>query len=196
MQRENKGLNIFNSAYVLADPKTATDVVTITVTPVIATLVLTCPTSQDFERILGVIGHEYFHNWSGNRVTVRDWFQLTLKEGLTVFRDQVHMHVCMYVCIAVCMYLSSPTVYLTIHYWRVKLKPLASLWCKSVSIYLCLYACMYVVVQFWPYESCGEENRGCAWIKKSAVCGRQRWKAFKHSPYIHIYTYIHTWCLT
>ena len=66
--RENKGLNIFNSAYVLADPATATDV--------------------DFERILGVIGHEYFHNWSGNRVTVRDWFQLTLKEGLTVFRDQ------------------------------------------------------------------------------------------------------------
>jgi aminopeptidase N len=54
---------------VLADPKTATD--------------------DDFERILGVIGHEYFHNWSGNRVTVRDWFQLTLKEGLTVFRDQV-----------------------------------------------------------------------------------------------------------
>lgn len=65
---ENKGLNIFNSAYVLADPKTATD--------------------TDYERILGVIGHEYFHNWSGNRVTVRDWFQLTLKEGLTVFRDQ------------------------------------------------------------------------------------------------------------
>lgn len=55
--------------YVLADPKTATD--------------------SDYERILGVIGHEYFHNWSGNRVTVRDWFQLTLKEGLTVFRDQV-----------------------------------------------------------------------------------------------------------
>jgi aminopeptidase N len=65
---ENKGLNIFNSAYVLADPSTATD--------------------TDYERILGVIGHEYFHNWSGNRVTVRDWFQLTLKEGLTVFRDQ------------------------------------------------------------------------------------------------------------
>lgn len=61
-------MNIFNSAYVLADSKTATDV--------------------DYERILGVIGHEYFHNWSGNRVTVRDWFQLTLKEGLTVFRDQ------------------------------------------------------------------------------------------------------------
>ena len=65
---ENKGLNIFNSAYVLADPLTATD--------------------TDYERILGVIGHEYFHNWTGNRVTVRDWFQLTLKEGLTVFRDQ------------------------------------------------------------------------------------------------------------
>lgn len=66
--RENKGLNIFNSALLLADPSTATD--------------------ADYERILGVIGHEYFHNWSGNRVTVRDWFQLTLKEGLTVFRDQ------------------------------------------------------------------------------------------------------------
>lgn len=65
---ENKGLNIFNSAYVLADSLTATD--------------------NDYERILGVIGHEYFHNWTGNRVTVRDWFQLTLKEGLTVFRDQ------------------------------------------------------------------------------------------------------------
>jgi aminopeptidase N len=65
---ENKGLNIFNSAYTLADPKSATD--------------------ADYEGILGVIGHEYFHNWSGNRVTVRDWFQLTLKEGLTVFRDQ------------------------------------------------------------------------------------------------------------
>ncbi len=66
--RENKGLNIFNSAYVLADSKTATD--------------------TDYQNILGVIGHEYFHNWTGNRVTVRDWFQLTLKEGLTVFRDQ------------------------------------------------------------------------------------------------------------
>jgi aminopeptidase N len=65
---ENKGLNIFNSAYVLANPKTATD--------------------SDFENIEGVIGHEYFHNWTGNRVTCRDWFQLTLKEGLTVFRDQ------------------------------------------------------------------------------------------------------------
>lgn len=65
---ENKGLNIFNTAYVLADQKTATD--------------------SDFERVEGVIGHEYFHNWTGNRVTCRDWFQLTLKEGLTVFRDQ------------------------------------------------------------------------------------------------------------
>jgi aminopeptidase N len=65
---ENKGLNVFNSKYVLARPDTATDV--------------------DFVNIEGVIGHEYFHNWSGNRVTCRDWFQLTLKEGLTVFRDQ------------------------------------------------------------------------------------------------------------
>jgi len=65
---ENKGLNVFNTAYVLADEKTATD--------------------SDFERVEGVIGHEYFHNWTGNRVTCRDWFQLTLKEGLTVFRDQ------------------------------------------------------------------------------------------------------------
>jgi aminopeptidase N len=65
---ENKGLNVFNTAYVLADPTTATDI--------------------DYERIEGVIGHEYFHNWTGNRVTCRDWFQLTLKEGLTVFRDQ------------------------------------------------------------------------------------------------------------
>ncbi|QOC21849.1 aminopeptidase N [Wenzhouxiangella sp. AB-CW3] len=65
---ENKGLNIFNSRYVLADPETATD--------------------ADFEAIEAVIGHEYFHNWTGNRVTCRDWFQLTLKEGLTVFRDQ------------------------------------------------------------------------------------------------------------
>lgn len=65
---ENKGLNIFNSAYVLADPKTATD--------------------SNFFGIEGVIGHEYFHNWTGNRITCRDWFQLTLKEGLTVFRDQ------------------------------------------------------------------------------------------------------------
>ncbi len=65
---ENKGLNIFNSAYVLAKKETATD--------------------TDFQGIEGVIGHEYFHNWTGNRVTCRDWFQLTLKEGLTVFRDQ------------------------------------------------------------------------------------------------------------
>lgn len=65
---ENKGLNVFNSKFVLAKPETATD--------------------ADFINIEGVIGHEYFHNWSGNRVTCRDWFQLTLKEGLTVFRDQ------------------------------------------------------------------------------------------------------------
>ena len=65
---ENKGLNVFNSKYVLAKPETATD--------------------SDFEGIEGVIGHEYFHNWSGNRVTCRDWFQLSLKEGFTVFRDQ------------------------------------------------------------------------------------------------------------
>lgn len=65
---ENKGLNIFNSRYVLADQATATD--------------------QDFINIQSVIGHEYFHNWTGNRVTCRDWFQLSLKEGLTVFRDQ------------------------------------------------------------------------------------------------------------
>ena len=65
---ENKGLNIFNTKYVLAKPDTATD--------------------ADYQGILGVIGHEYFHNWTGNRVTCRDWFQLSLKEGLTVFRDQ------------------------------------------------------------------------------------------------------------
>ena len=65
---ENKSLNIFNARYVLADPTTATD--------------------ADFEAIEGVIAHEYFHNWTGNRVTCRDWFQLTLKEGLTVYRDQ------------------------------------------------------------------------------------------------------------
>ena len=65
---ENKGLNIFNSKYVLADGKTATD--------------------EDFMSIQGVIGHEYFHNWTGNRVTLKNWFQLSLKEGLTVFRDQ------------------------------------------------------------------------------------------------------------
>ncbi|NCA90838.1 MAG: aminopeptidase N, partial [Gammaproteobacteria bacterium] len=65
---ENKGLNIFNTRYVLADPRTATD--------------------RDFMNIDRVVGHEYFHNWTGNRVTCRDWFQLTLKEGLTVFREQ------------------------------------------------------------------------------------------------------------
>ena len=65
---ENKGLNVFNSKYVLASSKTATD--------------------QDYLGIEGVIAHEYFHNWTGNRVTCRDWFQLSLKEGLTVFRDQ------------------------------------------------------------------------------------------------------------
>ncbi|MCJ7815467.1 MAG: aminopeptidase N, partial [Xanthomonadales bacterium] len=65
---ENKSLNIFNSKYVLARPDTATD--------------------ADYQGIEGVIAHEYFHNWTGNRVTCRDWFQLTLKEGLTVFRDQ------------------------------------------------------------------------------------------------------------
>jgi aminopeptidase N len=65
---ENKGLNIFNAKYVLADPLTATD--------------------QDFLNVESVIGHEYFHNWTGNRITCRDWFQLSLKEGLTVFRDQ------------------------------------------------------------------------------------------------------------
>ena len=65
---ENKGLNIFNTKYVLAQPETATDV--------------------DFANIESVVAHEYFHNWTGNRVTCQDWFQLSLKEGLTVFRDQ------------------------------------------------------------------------------------------------------------
>jgi len=65
---ENKGLNIFNAAYVLANPNTATD--------------------SNYQAIEAVIGHEYFHNWTGNRVTCRDWFELSLKEGLTVFRDQ------------------------------------------------------------------------------------------------------------
>ncbi len=65
---ENKGLNIFNTKYVLANPATATD--------------------TDYANIESVVGHEYFHNWTGNRVTCRDWFQLSLKEGLTVFRDQ------------------------------------------------------------------------------------------------------------
>ncbi len=65
---ENKGLNIFNSRYILADPDTATD--------------------YDYDAVAAVVAHEYFHNWSGNRVTCRDWFQLSLKEGFTVFRDQ------------------------------------------------------------------------------------------------------------
>ena len=65
---ENKGLNVFNSRYILADPETAADI--------------------DYDGVLGVVAHEYFHNWSGNRVTCRDWFQLSLKEGFTVFRDQ------------------------------------------------------------------------------------------------------------
>ncbi len=65
---ENRSLNIFNAKYVIADPATATD--------------------EDYRAIWTVIGHEYFHNWTGNRVTCRDWFQLTLKEGLTVYRDQ------------------------------------------------------------------------------------------------------------
>ena len=65
---ENKGLNVFNSRYVLVDPETATDL--------------------DFDAVEGVVAHEYFHNWSGNRVTCRDWFQLSLKEGFTVYRDQ------------------------------------------------------------------------------------------------------------
>ena len=66
---ENKGLNIFNTRYILADPDTATD--------------------GDYDAIEGVVAHEYFHNWSGNRVTCRDWFQLSLKEGFTVLRDQL-----------------------------------------------------------------------------------------------------------
>ncbi|RYZ67268.1 MAG: aminopeptidase N, partial [Proteobacteria bacterium] len=65
---ENKGLNVFNASYVLANNETATD--------------------TDYDGITAVVGHEYFHNWTGNRVTCRDWFQLSLKEGLTVFRDQ------------------------------------------------------------------------------------------------------------
>ncbi len=65
---ENKSLNVFNSRYILADPDTATDL--------------------DYDGVAGVVAHEYFHNWSGNRVTCRDWFQLSLKEGFTVFRDQ------------------------------------------------------------------------------------------------------------
>jgi len=66
---ENKGLNVFNTRYVLADPETATD--------------------ADYDAVEGVIAHEYFHNWSGNRITCRDWFQLSLKEGFTVLRDQL-----------------------------------------------------------------------------------------------------------
>ncbi|HZG33571.1 MAG TPA: aminopeptidase N, partial [Sphingopyxis sp.] len=65
---ENKGLNVFNTRYILADADTATDL--------------------DYDGVQGVVAHEYFHNWSGNRVTCRDWFQLSLKEGFTVFRDQ------------------------------------------------------------------------------------------------------------
>ena len=65
---ENKGLNIFNAKYLLADPDSATD--------------------DDYRHVLAVVGHEYFHNWTGNRVTCRDWFQLCLKEGLTVYREQ------------------------------------------------------------------------------------------------------------
>ncbi|RYE57063.1 MAG: aminopeptidase N, partial [Rhizobiaceae bacterium] len=64
---ENKGLNVFNDKYILADPETATD--------------------QDYANIEAIVAHEYFHNWTGNRITCRDWFQLCLKEGLTVFRD-------------------------------------------------------------------------------------------------------------
>ncbi len=65
---ENKGLNIYNSKYIMANPETATD--------------------NDYRSIAAVVAHEYFHNWTGNRITCRDWFQLSLKEGLTVFRDQ------------------------------------------------------------------------------------------------------------
>src|ERR1700719_2439831 len=65
---ENKGLNVFNDKYVLALPQTATD--------------------EDYAGIEAIVAHEYFHNWTGNRITCRDWFQLCLKEGLTVFRDQ------------------------------------------------------------------------------------------------------------
>jgi len=65
---ENKGLNIFNAKYLVADPEHATD--------------------DDYRHVLAVVGHEYFHNWTGNRVTCRDWFQLSLKEGLTVYREQ------------------------------------------------------------------------------------------------------------
>lgn len=84
---ENKGLNVFNTAYVLADPKTATD--------------------TDYERVEGVIGHEYFHNWTGNRVTCRDWFQLTLKEVRTKHHDDADP------C-PVAMVESSPTISYTL----------------------------------------------------------------------------------
>src|SRR6185437_14846654 len=65
---ENKGLNIFNAKYLLADPDSSTD--------------------DEYRHVEAVVAHEYFHNWSGNRVTCRDWFQLSLKEGLTVYREQ------------------------------------------------------------------------------------------------------------
>ena len=68
---ENKGLNIFNSKYILNDDDTSTD--------------------SDFALTEAIIAHEYFHNWTGNRITCRDWFQLCLKEGLTVFREQEYM---------------------------------------------------------------------------------------------------------
>lgn len=68
---ENKGLNIFNAKYILVSPETATD--------------------MDYENVLAVVGHEYFHNWTGNRVTCRDWFQLSIKEGMTIFREQEFM---------------------------------------------------------------------------------------------------------
>ena len=71
---ENKGLNVFNDRFVLVSPETATD--------------------TDYETVTAIIGHEYFHNWTGNRVTCRDWFQLSLKEGLTVFREQQFMQDC------------------------------------------------------------------------------------------------------
>jgi len=83
---ENKGLNIFNSKYVLAKPETATDL--------------------DFMNIQAVIAHEYFHNWTGNRVTLKNWFQLSLKEGLTVFRDQElcqQIH-CKVICLTLLQY--------------------------------------------------------------------------------------------
>jgi aminopeptidase N len=83
---ENKSLNIFNSRLIIASPATSTD--------------------MDFARIEGVVAHEYFHNWTGNRVTCRDWFQLTLKEGLTVFRDQVRRTV-LFCPVAQCLYFAA-----------------------------------------------------------------------------------------